>query len=108
MGEHPSRRYREFSLKVEKKRQIPLKKEAVVKNQMEVLHLDELYDMHKDYIRDILRRQAMYTPERINDLYTHFAHLFRSREELEHVLSGTDTVKGDGGSGPFPSLPMIL
>lgn len=94
----------EFSLKVEKKRQIPLKKEAVVKNQMEVLHLDELYDMHKDYIRDILRRQAMYMPERINDLYTHFAHLFRSREELEHVLSGTDTDERGWGKRTLSKL----
>ena len=43
----------EFSLGVEKRFLAPLKKEAVVKNQMKVLHLDELYDMHKDYIRDI-------------------------------------------------------
>ena len=87
---------------MEKKRQIPLKKEAVVKNQMEVLHLDEHYDMHKDYIRDILRRQAMYTPERIHDLYRQFAHLFRSREELKQVLSGTDTdERGMGKADPF-------
>ena len=32
----------------------------------------------------------MYTPERIHDLFEQFDHLFRSREELEQVLSGTD------------------
>ena len=94
----------EFSLTVEKKRQIPLKKEAVVKNQMEVLHLDEHYDMHKDYIRDILRRQAMYTPERIHDLYRQFAHLFRSREELKQVLSGTDTDERGWGKRTLSKL----
>lgn len=52
---------------------------------MGALNLNEHYDMHKDYIRDILRRQAMYTPERIKDLYEQFDHLFRSREELEQV-----------------------
>ena len=86
----------EFSLTVEKKRQIPLKKEAVVKNQMEVLHLDEHFD--------ILRRQAMYTPERIHDLYRQFAHLFRSREELKQVLSGTDTDERGWGKRTLSKL----
>ena len=76
----------------------------MVKNQMEVLHLDEHYDMHKDYIRDILRRQAMYTPERIHDLYRQFAHLFRSREELKQVLSGTDTDERGWGKRTLSKL----
>ena len=94
----------EFSLGVEKRFLAPLKKEAVVKNQMEFLHLNELYDMHKDYIRDILRRQAIYTPERIHDLFEQFDHLFRSRKELEQVLSGTDTDERGWGKRTLSKL----
>lgn len=94
----------EFSLGVEKNRPIPPGKEAVVEKQMGALNLNEHYDMHKDYIRDILRRQAMYTPERIKDLFEQFDHLFRSREELEQVLSGTDTDERGWGKRTLSKL----
>lgn len=94
----------EFSLGVEKNRPIPPGKEAVVEKQMGALNLNEHYDMHKDYIRDILRRQAMYTPERIKDLYEQFDHLFRSREELKQVLSGTDTDERGWGKRTLSKL----
>ncbi len=75
-----------------------------IKNQMDKLHLDELYDHHKDYVRDIIKSKYINTPERVNELYKNFSLLFHSTEEVKSLLYMTQLHKESWGKRPLSKL----
>lgn len=64
-----------------------------VEMQVKKLHLEELYNEHKDYVKDIIRSNYINTPERIDEIYSKFPQLFRSKEEVKSLLCMTDLCK---------------
>lgn len=75
-----------------------------VKNQMEKLHLNELYNEHKGYVQDILKSYYINPPERIQELYDKFGGLFSSKEEIRGLLYMTALDKASWGSRPLSKL----
>lgn len=47
-----------------------------IKNQNGRLRLEEFYEMHKDYVKDIARNHYLYSDDRINELMNMFPNLF--------------------------------
>lgn len=75
-----------------------------IKNQMNKLHLDELYNNHTDYVRDIIRSKYVNTPERVNELYKSFPLLFHSTDEVKSLLYMTQLHKEFWGKHPLSKL----
>jgi len=79
-------------------------KPVIIKRQMEKLHLDELYNKHSDYVKDIIKTKFVNTPERVEEIYKMFPMLFHSREEVKKMIYMTDTKRESGESGLYQNL----
>ena len=75
-----------------------------VKNQVEKLHLNELYNEHTDYVRDILKSRYINSDSRIDDLYRSFPKLFASVDEVRSLLYMTNIDESQWGKRPLSKL----
>jgi len=73
------------------------KNKESVYNQVERLRLEELYNEHKDYIKDIVRSHYVNTPDRIEELYSCFKNIFSSKDEIRGMIYMTDLDKESWG-----------
>lgn len=80
------------------------KNEVVILNQMEKLHLDDLYNEHKEYVMDIIKSKYVNSPERINELLMSFPALFDSYEDVKSLLYLTNLQKESWGNRPLSKL----
>lgn len=80
------------------------KNEVVILNQMEKLHLDDLYNEHKEYVMDIIKSKYVNSPERINELLMSFPALFDSYEDVKSLLYMTNLQKEYWGNRPLSKL----
>lgn len=55
-----------------------------IKNSIEILHLEELYDKHKDYIKNILKSKYIYTDEYYESLLKSYPSLFSDINEIRN------------------------
>ena len=78
--------------------------EKVIRNQMEKLHLDELYNQHIDYVMNIIKSRYINTAERINEIYIRFPNIFHSYQEVKTALHTIDTRKEAWGKRPLTKL----
>lgn len=78
--------------------------EQVVINQVEKLHLGELYNEHKEYVMDIIKSKYVNSPERINELINLFPTLFDSYEDVRSLLYMTNAQKEFWGKRPLSKL----
>ncbi|OKP94303.1 hypothetical protein [Paenibacillus sp. P46E] len=54
-----------------------------VENNLDIFKIKELYNMHKDYIVDLIKQRVMYSDSRIDELYNQYqGTLFSSREDV--------------------------
>lgn len=51
-------------------------------NAIRHFHLEELYKLHKDYVRDIIRNASLYSEDRVDELLKNFPELFRDRNDV--------------------------
>lgn len=51
-----------------------------------VLHLNELYEKHKDYVKDIINRTYIYNDDYIESLLEEYPELFQSLEEVKNFV----------------------
>lgn len=77
------------------------KNEAIILNQMIKLHLDDLYNEHKEYVMDIIKSKYVNSPERINELLVSFPSLFDSYEDVKNLLYMTNIQKEAWGNRPL-------
>jgi len=77
---------------------------AESKLQIEKLHLIELYNEHKDYVKDILRHHYVYTDKRIKELYNSFPDLFKSTDDVRNSMHMSYLQKEDWGKRPLAKL----
>lgn len=80
------------------------KNEVIILNQMEKLHLDDLYNEHKEYVMDIIKSKYVNSPERINELLVSFPTLFDSYEDVKNLLYMTNIQKEAWGNRPLSKL----
>lgn len=75
-----------------------------IKNQVEKLHLNELYSEHTDYVRDILKSRYINSDSRIDDLHRSFPQLFASVDEVRSLLYMTNIDESQWGRRPLSKL----
>lgn len=75
-----------------------------IDTQMEKLHLYELYNEHKPYIKDLFRNRYINTPERIKEIQKEFSELFGSEEEIKSVLYMSAIKKENWHTRPLSKL----
>lgn len=75
-----------------------------IDNQISKLHLDELYNEHKMYVKDMMRSRYINTPERVNELYLKFRHIFGSKDDVYGLLYMSDLKKESWGKRPLSKL----
>ena len=79
-------------------------KKILAVNQMDKLHLNELYNEHKDYVRDIIRSKHVNTPERIKELLRMFPMLFDSDDDVKNLMYMQNIQKDACGNRPLSKL----
>lgn len=79
-------------------------KKILALNQMDKLHLNELYNEHKDYVRDIIRSKQVNTPDRIKELLRMFPMLFDSDEDVKNLMYMQNIQKDAWGNRPLSKL----
>lgn len=83
---------------------MPLERKKRVENANGLFSLEKLYEKHKDYVRDIMRLAYMYNEDFIDDLFSKFPHLFKSREEIESTIFLTPLPYEDWGKRVLAKL----
>lgn len=75
-----------------------------VDQQVERLHLTELYNKHGDYIADILKSYHINTEARVMELLQCFPDLFTTREEVRSLMFMSDISRERWGRRPLAKL----
>lgn len=80
------------------------KNEVIILNQMAKLHLDDLYNEHKEYVMDIIKSKYVNSPERIHELLVSFPAIFDSYDDVKNLLYMTNIQKEAWGNRPLSKL----
>ena len=75
-----------------------------IKNQIEKMHLKELYDQHVNYVMDIIKSRYINTLERLEEIYEKFPQIFDSYQEVKKIAYFVDTRKEEWGRRPLSKL----
>lgn len=78
--------------------------EPAINNQVKKLYLKELYNEHKNFVKDIIKSKNINSPGRIMALYRSYTHLFKSIDEVKGLLYMTDLRKESWGQRPLTKL----
>ncbi len=73
-----------------------------------VLHLHELYEKHKDYVKDIIIRTYIYNDEYIESLLTGYPELFQSAGEAKNFVYMNYLEKENWGSRILAKLTFDI
>ena len=68
---------------------------------MEKMHLNSLYNEHKEYVMDIIKSKYVNSAERVNELLKLFPTLFDSYEDVKSLLYMTNIQKESWGEQTF-------
>lgn len=75
-----------------------------IQNSIKTFHLKELYNFHKDYVRELIKKAIVYNESRIDELYTEFPELFSSKEEVLQMVISNYICDEDLGKRPLSKL----
>lgn len=75
-----------------------------ISTQINSLHLDDLYNEHKEYIMDIIKSKYINSAEYINELLLSYPMLFHSYEDVKSILYMNSIKKEDWGNRPLAKL----
>lgn len=76
----------DFDIRIEIKAGIDTNLENKIKKSIDVFALNEMYEFHKDYIRDLIRSAFINDEIRINELYNLYRDIFDSKEEVMQTI----------------------
>lgn len=93
----------DFKLELNMDDASPGKKEKI-ERQNKRLHLKDFYDNHKDYVRDIVWNNHIYTEERIDELMNQFPQMFPTKEDMLSIIYMNDIRIGNLGKRPLAKL----
>lgn len=80
------------------------KKVKKIEQQNKQLHLKELYDKHKDYVKDIAWNHYINSEDRIDEIMKEFPQMFHTREEAIAIVYMNDVRKENLGKRPLAKL----
>lgn len=75
-----------------------------IKKQSERLHLMELYEKHKDYVKDIAWNHHINSEERIDEIMKRFPGMFLTKEDAISTIYMNDIRKENLGKRPLAKL----
>ncbi|MCD3276632.1 hypothetical protein [Clostridium botulinum] len=75
-----------------------------IQNSIDTFHLEELYNFHKDYVRELIKKAIIYNESRIDELYTQYPELFSSRGEVVRMVASNYIDNNDLGKRPLAKL----
>jgi len=68
------------------------------------LRILELYNMHKDYVVELIAKEQAYKEDYIYSLYIQFPNIFHSREDIIRLLAGNYVAEAELGLRPLAKL----
>lgn len=89
----------EFTIKLDNSR-----KSVKVQNSLETFNIEEVYQIHRSYVTDILRKKQIYNKDRIKELVTNFPEMFNSEQDVEKFIYGMDLNKISDINTPLSKL----
>ncbi|APF24211.1 HNH endonuclease family protein [Clostridium butyricum] len=75
-----------------------------LKDNIELLDLDNLYQIHSDIVQELIKKKEIYVDEYIDHLGNKFKKLFKSTEEVERLVTGVYTSQDDYGKRPLSKM----
>lgn len=80
------------------------KKEILIRNSIEAFQIIELYDLNRDYVKELIKKAIIYNESRINELYNNYTNLFQNREEVVQMIMGNYLNSSDLDKRPLSKL----
>lgn len=75
-----------------------------IQNSIQTFHLEDLYNFHKDYVRELIKKAIIYNESRVDELYTQYPELFSSRDEVLQMVVSNYICEEDLGKRPLAKL----
>lgn len=75
-----------------------------IENSVETFKIDKLYNCHKDYVSELIKKAIVYNESRIDELFTEYPDLFKSREEVIQMVVSNYIADEDLGKRPLSKL----
>lgn len=75
-----------------------------IQRSIDAFHLNDLYKLHNDYVRELIKKAIIYNESRIDELYTQYTELFRNREEVVQMIVSNYIGDDDLGKRPLAKL----
>lgn len=75
-----------------------------IDNSIKTFRLEELYNFHKDYVRELIKKAIIYNESRIDELYTQYPELFSSRNEVVQMVVSNYISDEELGKRPLSKL----
>lgn len=75
-----------------------------IDNSIKTFHLNDVYQIHTDYVQEIIKKVILYNSSRISELYADFPELFSSKEEILRIIFGNYICNNDFGKRPLSKL----
>lgn len=75
-----------------------------ITNSNNTFKIEKLYNLHKDYVQEIIKKARIYNDSRINELIRLYPDLFRSREELLRTIYSNYLNEEEYGKRPLSKL----
>jgi hypothetical protein len=87
----------------------PDTKFQAARNNINILRLEHLYNMHQDYTDELIQKSIIYNKEYIDSLFaTYGGKLFRNKEDVKRMVLGNYTLEEDYGNRPLSKLTADL
>ena len=81
-----------------------LKKDIEIEHSIDTFHLNEVYQSHKDYVKELIEKAQFYNETQLQDFIKNFEHLFSSKDEMKRILFGNYLLEDDFGKRPLAKL----
>jgi len=75
-----------------------------IQKSIEAFHINDLYKLHNDYVRELIKKAIIYNESRIDELYTQYPELFANRDEVVQMVVSNYIDADDLGKRPLAKL----
>lgn len=80
----------------------------MIRQSIQTFQLNEVYESHTDYIREIIWKSKAYSPEMIKCVWDEFGDLFHSEDEIKELVFGQYLSETDASKRPLAKLTQDL
>ncbi len=79
-----------------------------IRSSVEVFKIEDLYNNHKEHVKELMLKSIMYGPEMINELYSQYGSLFSSKDDLIQTIFSVYIDERRLGERPLAKLNSDL